>query len=117
MPPAVGVLDQQLVEELDLGAAGVEEVEALQRDLTLGGLAGGFHVVLRRQVALVGLGRILVLDAEQLPGLVGGHAPLSWAAGPARSVPVGRVARKPNRAAQPSSGRGLRSGVLRSTAT
>jgi hypothetical protein len=46
----------------------MDQVEALQGDLALGGLGGRFHEVLRGQAAQIGFRRLFVGDPQQRPG-------------------------------------------------
>jgi hypothetical protein len=41
--PGPRILHERLVEHLDVGAAGVDEVETFQGDLALGALSDRFH--------------------------------------------------------------------------
>jgi hypothetical protein len=70
-----GVLNQEFVEQIDVGPAGRHERQTLQRDLPLAALGGRFHEMLRRQVAEVFLGRGLVGDGDQRSRFGRGHHP------------------------------------------
>src|SRR5436309_717609 len=71
------ILDEQLVEDLHIGPAPMNQVEALQRDLALRRLCRGFHKMLRRQTAQIGLGGVGVFDGNDRAGQVGSRHPLS----------------------------------------
>src|SRR5205085_2988343 len=60
-----GVLHQQLVEDMHVGPAGLEQGQAFQRDFPLFTLSQCFHEMLRRQTAQILLRRCLISDRNQ----------------------------------------------------
>jgi len=63
--PAEGILDQELVENMHVGALCLHQGQAFQRDFALGALRSGLHKVLRRKLRAVILGRMKITQPQQ----------------------------------------------------
>src|SRR5262249_19386311 len=61
---ALRILHQYLVERLHVGPGRMDEVHALQGDLSLGALGVGFHEMLRRETAEIFLGLLFIAQSR-----------------------------------------------------